>query len=175
MATIQIPAYYNLKHIANLAGSFDNSFWSYENGNFYVNDVTQEALDNALHEYNINRPFFIKKINRSAEICRKLYITEGEGQSYTYLEKMKEAQCYINAGCPSDTHTYVFLTEEATAYNDTVENVANLIIQRYNEKKVILARIERIRRDGILKIQSAISKEEAQQYTDSIIKQFQEL
>lgn len=81
-------------------------------------------------------------VDSQAETERLKYITAGSGQSITYQEKAAEAVRYDKSGGVGE---YPFLTSEVGVTADTLEEVAAIVLEMYNNWLVIGGAIEKIR------------------------------
>lgn len=94
------------------------------------------------------------QIDQAAGKARGKYITTVDGQEEVYNLKIQEAQKYTSASSPVATD-YPHLNAEATETNDTIANVANLVINTYNAWLPLSAKIEGYRRGGNVAVNNA--------------------
>ena len=126
--------------------------------------VIDPVVDIALEKKTAKR-----LIDNAAEAKRSEYITSGDGQAATYLEKAKQAEDYIKAGYPSDTTGYLLIQAEANATGKTPTDAANDIVATRNYWIMIMAQIEEIRRSAKIGIDDATTIEEVNSIRDTAI------
>lgn len=95
-----------------------------------------------------------------AERVRQQYITQGDGQSMTYLEKRQEAEAYKLAGYPTigSPNQYPHLTAEANATSQTEQQIADLVIATKDAWIAKSAEIEGVRMGGKKNIDDAVDE-----------------
>ena len=101
------------------------------------------ALD--LTQYKLYNRYLIDK---SAEVARLRYITDGAGQASVYQEKSKEADAYILAGYPADLSTWPFIQAEVNATGLSNTAAADAIVAQRDAWIVLGASIEEARLSG---------------------------
>lgn len=164
MATITIPADYDVVAIAEAAGSTDLLELKYNNGELTVDDVTQENLDNALAAY-VHDPLLNYQVSAKMEVdafaadVRHRFITTGSGQEMIYLRKEDQAEAFKTAGYPEgNLSDYPLVEAEAIAMSDTGEQVADQILAQRDLWMTAGSAIERERRLGKIIIDQQLSE-----------------
>ncbi len=162
MAKITVPVDYDLQAIAIAAGNTDIELRTWQDGEFTVDDVTQEDLDAALAAYThdpLAKPKEDADIaidNKAAEV-RKRFISCGDGIEMTYMEKREEAKAFKDAGYPeAQIADYPFIEAEAIATSDTGTQATDAILAQCAAWKIAGAEIEKQRRLGKVQIEQQL-------------------
>lgn len=88
------------------------------------------------------------RIDTVAEEVRLRYLTPGEGQAMTYLDKAAEAAEFIAGGAVGTEEEYPFLAVEANHRNMTMPQIAAEIMYTRNLWKGVGSAIEGLRMGG---------------------------
>lgn len=89
------------------------------------------------------RQRYISEIDNLTGLARQKYITSVPGQESTYQNKLLQAKEYLTS--PVTGKSYYWLTEEATLFNKSTEEVAQNIIKQALLWEQLGAKIEAIR------------------------------
>lgn len=137
-------------------------------GVLFVNDVTQQALDDAYAEYkttfvapnllDVYKDNAKRSIDATAGQARSKYITTAPGQAEVYIMKADEANRFIAAGYPGTVDDYPFITAEAVATGKTVQVAADDIVAAKTAWIALGATIEQIRLTAKKNVGSAASE-----------------
>jgi len=162
---IIVPPNYDMEKIATDAGQPDIFKRWYHNGQLYVDDVTQGALDISLTSYETQHDVLFlakykvaahKEVDKVAGIARMRYLTIVPGQEITYQEKAAEATDYVAAGYPVDTTSYPRIEAEVSATGKTASQAADDILSTRSAWIAVGASIEQERIGGKVNIASAV-------------------
>lgn len=123
----------------------------------YVNSQLQEDNTRILPQLKRNA---CNSIDTRAEQVRQRYITVGDGQAQTYIEKANEAADFAAAGYPSDLSNYPFIQADVDAYQITAKEVADNILAKRSEWIHIGSQVERERLMGKRLISNATDEDE---------------
>ncbi|MDP9840763.1 hypothetical protein J2T09_005551 [Neorhizobium huautlense] len=107
-------------------------------------------------------------IDDAAEIQRKRYITAGDGQAMTYMQKASEAARYLAAEDPQP-EDYPLISAEVGIAAETHHAVATIIDDSNRQWQVIGSALEAVRLDAKKSIAEASSLEAAHAVTDAVI------
>jgi hypothetical protein len=135
---------------------------------------TDEALDSVLHPYGLNvglsafKKQAIGRINDQAEHCRSKYITSGDGQMMTYLEKINQARACLSAQSQVKAD-YPMLAAEIGITAPTLSGVAEAVAAAYDQWIAIGSEIEAIRRSANIAIQTADTRDAVQTTLDNVV------
>jgi hypothetical protein len=99
----------------------------------------------------------IARINEAAELCRGKYITPGDGQTMTYLEKISQARACLATQSPQATD-YPMLAAEIDITAPTLVGVAEVVVAAYNQWLVIGSAIEATRRAANVAAEAATTR-----------------
>lgn len=97
-------------------------------------------------------------IDAAAEIERARYITPGAGQAMTYTAKAAEAARYIERGGIGD---YPLLSAELGVTGETLQQVAQVVINMHSQWQSIGAAIERARLSAKAAVDAAADEAQA--------------
>lgn len=99
----------------------------------------------------------IASINTLAEQVRLKYITDGSGQSATYISKRADALQYKNDGYPSTfaTGKYPWISAEATKLGISMQTLADLVLTTASTWDTKGSQIESERQFALQQIKSA--------------------
>lgn len=100
----------------------------------------------------------ITRINEAAELCRGKYITPGDGQAMTYLEKISQARACLSAQSPQSAD-YPMLAAEIDITAPTLVGVAEVVVAAYNQWLVIGSAIEATRRAANVAAEAAETRD----------------
>lgn len=134
---------------------------------------SESALDAVLLPYGIHvsveafKSEAIVIINEAAETCRLKYITPGDGQMMTYLEKISQARACLAAQSP-DPSEYPLLAAEIDITAPTLVGVAEIVVAAYNQWLVIGSAIEAIRRAANVAVAAAETRAEIHSVLDHL-------
>lgn len=139
------------------------------------NDGVQSdaALDDVLLPYGIHTTLAVLKaetiarINEAAEQCRGKYITPGDGQMMTYLEKITQARACLAVQSPQAAD-YPMLAAEIGITSPTLVGVAEIVVAAYNQWLVIGSAIEATRRAANVAVEAADTRADVQIILDSL-------
>ncbi len=107
----------------------------------------------------------VVRINEAAEQCRGKYMTPGDGQMMTYLEKINQARACLAAQSPQASD-YPMLAAEIGITASTLVGVAEIVAAAYNQWLVIGSTIEATRRAANVAIEAAETREAVQAILD---------
>lgn len=110
----------------------------------------------------------IRRINEAAEHCRSKYITTGDGQAMTYLEKINQARSCVAVSSP-EARDYPMLAGEIGITAPTLVGVAEAVINAYNQWLVIGSAIEAIRMAANAEVANSGTKDEVNSAIENII------
>lgn len=97
-------------------------------------------------------------VDREAEEIRSRFITSGAGMAMTYQEKLAQARAYI-AGTPGD---YPLLMASVWIEGDYIDEVAHLVVARYNLWVQVASVIETWRLGTKAALDAATTREDLQ-------------
>ncbi len=135
---------------------------------------TDAALDAVLHLYGISvgldalKTATTRRINDAAELCRGRYITSGDGQMMTYLEKITQARSCVSSQSPLESD-YPMLAAEIGITAPTLAGVAEVVIEAYNQWIVIGSAIEAVRRAANIAVLGAKTTGEVKSAFEGIV------
>lgn len=121
---------------------------------------SKAALDAVLLPYGIHTSLAmvkaetITRINDAAEKCRGKYITPGDGQTMTYLEKISQARACLAVQTP-EAADYPMLVAEVGITAPTLVGVAEIVVAAYNQWLIIGSAIEATRRQANIAVEAA--------------------
>lgn len=167
MAKIKVDPELNLPAIAAAAGQSDITKIVFRTDELYVQDVTQEALDEAVAEALLTadddkvqraKDTAFIEVDNSAGNVRAELLTDVPGQELTYLKKEIDAEKFKAAGYPEvDIADYPWIQAEATARSDTGQQAADLILVQAAEWTIVGVAIEEERIRGKLRVEQQMS------------------
>lgn len=110
-------------------------------------------------------------IDISAEKARHRYITGGDGQAMTYLEKGNEAADYIAAGYPimGSPPEYPFVHADSVAFGIIHQEAADQIVAQKSTWVAVGAQIEQERLNGKNTVTNATDESEINTARDNTI------
>ena len=183
LGNIEIPK------IAEMLGgdSLDDSF-CYSTGDsagklLVFPTIDQATLDSVFATYMstfVDTTLQVSKNQKKFEVdiqagkTRAKYITTSDGQAEVYLMKAAEAELYVLNGYP-DVADYPFITAEAVATSQTVQQAADGIIVKRDQWKILGAAIEKERLSGKYNIDQASTELEIEDAKDVAIAALGEL
>lgn len=135
---------------------------------------TEPALDEVLRPYGIQISLLamkmqaVSRINEAAEQCRGKYITPGDGQMMTYLEKISQARACL-LGQPPQEADYPMLAAEIGITAPTLTGVAEIVVAAYNQWLVIGSAIEATRRAANVAVEAATTRADVQAALDGLV------
>lgn len=135
---------------------------------------SEAALDAVLLPYGIHTSLSVFKaetitrINDAAEKCRGKYITPGDGQMMTYLEKINQARACLAVPSP-ETADYPMLAAEVGITAPTLAGVAEIVVAAYNQWLIIGSAIEATRRAANIAVEAADTRAAVQLAMDSVV------
>jgi len=110
----------------------------------------------------------IARINEAAELCRGEYITPGDGQTMTYLEKISQARACLAAQSPQAAD-YPMLAAEIGITAPALVGVAEVVVAAYNQWLVIGSAIEATRRAANVAVEAAETRAAVQAVLDGLV------
>ncbi|MNE19376.1 hypothetical protein D3C80_1124540 [compost metagenome] len=135
---------------------------------------SEAALDAVLLPYGIHTSLAVLKaetivrINEAAERCRGKYITPGDGQMMTYLEKITQARACLAVQSPKAAD-YPMLAAEIGITAPTLVGVAEIVVAAYNQWLIIGSAIEATRRAANVAVEAATTRATVQAVLDGLV------
>lgn len=97
----------------------------------------------------------LQQINHCADKAHNRHTTQRSKQLIFYNKKTEQAADYLAARCPNNLSGYPLIKAEINSTNKTGKEVANEIIKSRKELLSISSKIEKLRKNGKLKIYDA--------------------
>lgn len=113
-------------------------------GRSMVHNPANSITEN-LSDFNKAKVELINRIDAVAEKTRESHITNLPGQIMAYAAKEAEAINFVNAGYPDNTQDYIMLYKESTERKIPINELADTIIEKATEWKLVSANIEAVR------------------------------
>lgn len=110
----------------------------------------------------------IRRINETAENCRRKFITTGDGQMIIYIEKINQARSCLEATAPNNTD-FPLLSAEVGITAPTLVGVARAVVSAYDVWLVAGSAIEAVRRAAIVAVKSSETLDAARSVYDNIV------
>lgn len=125
---------------------------------------TDAAIEHVLLPYGIQTTFLTYKshainfVNSEAERERGKFITPGDGQMMTYMEKIDQARSCLLTGSQV-AENYPMLAAEVGITGTTLDEVATIVVSAYDRWLAVGSKIEATRRAANVAIESAGTRE----------------